>query len=168
MTEQQAAPRRRVQVIARLFFVALVLGVLFAARHVLQQPAFIPPHILTTEREEQFNRQLDQFVKLNFGRPVMLKNWLDEWTRQTGIPVEVRHGADLSQLDVSSSEVSLDLSELPARSALDTLGERFGAEWEHQEHERIILHWYRRNAVDMQHDIVTFPAPDFLAINYPT
>lgn len=159
---------RRRQVFARLTLAAVLLAGLFAAHRAVFQPSLIPQAVIAAEAESQFNRQLDQFVKLPFDRPVMLKSWLEEWSRQTGIPVEVRHPAEFSSHEVSTSEVTLELPELPARQALDSLGERYGAAWEQQAHERIILHWYRRNAIEMQDEIATYPAPDFLAANFPT
>lgn len=165
--DQRAARGSRFQAIGRLLLVAMLLAGFVITFRVLQ-PGVISPPVLRHEQEVQFNRQLDQYVKLDFGRPVMLQSWIDEWSRQTGITVELRHPADLTTHEVSTSEVMLDLPEVPARRALDSLGERYGAAWEQQRHERIILHWYRRNAVEMQGGSATFPAPDFLAIHYPT
>jgi hypothetical protein len=91
------------------------------------------------QAEEAPLRALEQIVTLRFDHEPTFREWLDEFTRQTGVAVEVNpsyytethtHGGafTVSRLE-DATPIRFTLPPLPAREALETIGQWMRVKW---------------------------------------
>lgn len=105
------------------------------------------------EQAQDFLRRLEKPVHLAFPQPVTLGEWLQEWSRQTGIPVttlapqESAFSAPAYTQHYESPDakrmVTLELPATSAREALLALAEIHGLQWEPM-NQTIVVHFRNR------------------------
>lgn len=76
------------------------------------------------KQQQDLDKKLDRPVRIHFGKTVREEEWLAEWSRQSGIPVQRVESHHEVFVHYPWHEFSLDLPQLPARTALQCL-ERF-------------------------------------------
>ncbi|WP_425615496.1 hypothetical protein NA78x_005417 [Anatilimnocola sp. NA78] len=110
------------------FFVALLCLVAIGIGAVLRayQPQQPAKHWLA---EQALAAQLERPVHMEFGKPVLLATWMQEWSKQTGIAATIE--AD-SLIDWSDERIALDLPSMPARDALQAFAACSRFEWDLQ------------------------------------
>ena len=92
---------------------------------------------------------LEQVVSLRFAREVTMREWCDEFTRQTGMDVEVNpsHYTELHEhggafiVDKLTDEtpIRFQLPPLPAREALETIGQWTRVKWRLRDNKTIVF-----------------------------
>lgn len=76
---------------------------------------------------QEVESRLNQLVEVRPGQRVPLKKWLDEFSRQTGLQI-VMHG-EPEYYSAEQRTIDLEVSQLPARNALDELGRACECTW---------------------------------------
>ena len=117
------------------------------------------------QQSRDFLRRLDQPVKLHFGKTVTIREWLAEWSRQTGVPAVAQ---PVEQPDYALPTIdrkfTLDLPEVSARTALQILAEREDLHWSPVANERIELFFIIPSLCvsTLPRELVTYPLPPSL------
>lgn len=91
------------------------------------------------QAEQQRWQPLEKTVSLSFSEPVTLAEWMAEFTRQTGVPVEIMNeqralNEYLNKVQVDAdfgpeSLITANLPPLPARDALELFGQLHDIDW---------------------------------------
>lgn len=114
--------------------------------------------------EQAFQQKLGKIITIKLGTTVPIRTWLDEWTRQSGLPVELEPKTGVETEFDRRQPVFCDVSGVSAHEALQSLCELNGVSWSCA-NERIEIHledpnFYRPGLLSSAGlEVVSYPLP---------